>query len=165
MKHYEAPWGRLLIVTSVLTTALCLGISGFVIWLAVAKHEPATLRWVALLPTVILLATVPFTIRGYAISSDEILVHRLLWSSSLPRAGLESAAVEPNAMRGSLRTFGNGGAFSFSGLYYNRRLGSYRAFVTDLHRTVVLRYANRRVVVSPATPQDFVDCLGIAKGA
>ena len=64
-------------------------------------------------------------------------------------------------MRRSLRTFGNGGGFSFSGFYYNKRLGSYRAFVTDLHRTVVLRYAKRRVVVSPAAPEDFVRDLAV----
>ena len=88
-------------------------------------------------------------------------MHRLLWSTVLPRVGLESAQVEPDAMRGSLRTFGNGGAFSFTGFYYNKRLGSYRAFVTDPHRTVVLRYATRRVVLSPATPEDFVRDLAV----
>ena len=49
-------------------------------------------------------------------------------------------------MRRGIRTFGNGGGFSFTGFYYNQRLRSYRAFVTDLRRTVVLRYAARTVV-------------------
>jgi hypothetical protein len=64
-------------------------------------------------------------------------------------------------MRGSIRTFGNGGAFSFSGVYYNKRLGSYRAFVTDPRRAVVLRYATRKVVLSPAVPEDFVNDLAV----
>ena len=79
----------------------------------------------------------------------------------MSRAGLESAQIEPDAMRRSLRTFGNGGAFSFSGIYYNKRLGSYRAFVTDPRRTVVLCYANRRIVLSPAAPQAFVSDLAV----
>ena len=141
---------------SVLTTVICLGVSVGA-WLGLAaKHPPGVLGCVVLLPLVLLFGTALFTIRGYSISSDSILVHRLLWSTVLPRAGLESAEVELDAMRGSLRTFGNGGAFSFTGFYYNKRLGSYRAYVTDPHRTVVLRYANRRVVLSPATPEDFV---------
>jgi hypothetical protein len=118
---------------------------------------------VVLLPLVILFGAALFTIRGYSLSSDSILVQRLLWSTVLPRTGLESAEVDQEAMRGSLRTFGNGGAFSFTGFYYNKRLGSYRAYVTDPHRTVVLRYANRRVVLSPATPEDFVQDLALAK--
>ena len=163
MKHYEAPWSTSLIVMSVLTTVICLGVAAGAWWEAQVGHHPAPLRWVAVLPLVALFGCALCTIRGYSISSDSILVHRLLSSTVLPRAGLESAQVEPDAMRWSLRTCGNGGAFSFSGFYYNQRLHSYRAYVTDPHRTVVLRYANRRVVFSPATPEDFVDDLGIAK--
>ena len=159
MKHYEAPWSTSLIVMSVLTTVICLGAAAGA-WLSfAAKHPPGVLGCVVFLPLVILFGAALFTIRGYSLSSDSILVHRLLWSTVLPRAGLQSAQVEPEAMRGSLRTFGNGGAFSFTGFYYNKRLGSYRAYVTDPRRTVVLRYANRRVVLSPATPEDFVQDL------
>jgi hypothetical protein len=161
MKHYEAPWSTSLIAMSIVTTVICLGVVGGGWWSLAAKHAPGVFGWVVLLPLVILFGAALFTIRGYSISSDSILVHRLLWSTVLPRAGLESAQVEPDAMRRSLRTFGNGGAFSFTGFYYNKRLGSYRAYVTDRHRTVVLRYANRRVVLSPASPEDFVHDLAI----
>jgi hypothetical protein len=80
----------------------------------------------------------------------------LFWATPLSLAGLQSASYEPRAMRWSLRTFGNGGFFSFSGFYRNRRLGAYRAFVTDLKRTVVLRFLTRTIVVSPAAPEQFV---------
>ena len=163
MKHYEAPWSTSLIVTSVLTTVVCVGVAVGAWFSMAAKHAPGALGWVVLLPLVILFGAALFTIRGYSLSSDSILVHRLLWSTVLPRTGLESAEVDLEAMRGSLRTFGNGGAFSFTGFYYNKRLGSYRAYVTDPRRAVVLRYAKRRVVLSPATPEDFVDDLVLAK--
>jgi hypothetical protein len=52
--------------------------------------------------------------------------------------------------------FGNGGLFSFTGLFRNRSLGTYRAFLTDLHRTVVLHFSKRTVVLSPSAPDDFV---------
>ena len=144
-----------------LVTVLCLGISAGAWWESAVKHHPAPVRWVTLLPLLILSGTALFTIRGYTITSDAILVHRLLWSTPLPRVGLESARVEPDAMQGSIRTFGNGGAFSFSGFYYNKRLGSYRAFVTDPRRAVVLRYATRRVVLSPGMPEEFVHELAV----
>jgi hypothetical protein len=165
MKHYEAPWSTSLIVMSVVTTIVCLG-SASGAWLSLgAKHAYGALGWAALLPLVILFGAALFTIRGYGLSSDSILVYRLLWSTVLPRTGLESAEVDLEAMRGSLRTFGNGGAFSFTGFYYNKRLGSYRAYVTDPHRTVILRYANRRAVLSPATPEDFVQDLALGKSS
>ena len=163
MKHYEAPWSTSLIVMSVVTTVVCLGATAGA-WLSLAaKHAPGPLSCVSLLPLVILFVAALFTIRGYSITSELILVHRLLWDTKLPRIGLESARVEPKAMRGSIRTFGNGGAFSFTGFYYNKRLGSYRAYVTDPRRPVVLRYANRRIVLSPAAPDDFVHDLALAR--
>jgi hypothetical protein len=161
MKRYKAPWSTSLIVMSLFVTVLCLGVSGSAWWAAAVKHQPAALRCAVLFPLVLLICTALFTIRGYSTTSDAILVHRLLWSTPLPRVGLESAQVEPDAMRGSLRTLGNGGAFSFSGSSYNKRLGSYRAFVTDPRRAVVLRYASRRIVVSPDTPENFVYELGL----
>ena len=163
MKPYRAPWSTSLIVFSLLVTVLCVGISAVAWWESDVRHAGSPFRWLALLPLFLLFATALFTIRGYTITPDVILVHRLLWSTPLPRIGLESAQVEPDAMRGSIRTFGNGGAFSFTGFYYNKRLGSYRAYVTDLRRTVVLRYAKRKVVLSPATPEDFVHDLALAK--
>jgi hypothetical protein len=100
-------------------------------------------------------------IRSYAITGDEILIRRLFWTTRVPLAGLKSAEHMPRVMSTSLRTFGNGGGFSFTGWFWNKPLGHYRAFVTDLNRTVVLRFEKRTVVVSPAEPQDFVRQLDL----
>jgi PH (Pleckstrin Homology) domain-containing protein len=78
---------------------------------------------------------------------------------------LRSAQFEPDAMRQSIRTFGSGGLFSFTGCYRNKALGAYRAFVTDPHRTVVLHFPTRTVVVSPSAPEEFVHDIGITSRA
>ena len=151
MKTYGAPWGTSLVVTSLVTALICLGVAILMLW-----RGPGWIHWVA----VLLLATICggelFTIRGYTLTSDAILVHRLLWKTQLPLTGLQSAEFTPGAMRGSLRILGNGGLFSFSGVFRNKTLGTYRAFVTDLRRTVVLRFAERTIVISPSEPEDFV---------
>ena len=54
---------------------------------------------------------------------------------------------------------GNGGLFSFSGWYCNKALGTYRAWVTDPGKTVVLRYGVKTVVVSPSEPEAFVEAV------
>jgi hypothetical protein len=92
-------------------------------------------------------------------TADALWVQRLVWRTRLPLAGLQSAQLVPDAMQRSLRTFGNGGLFSFTGFYRNRALGAYRAFVTDPHRTVVLRFPDRTVVVSPSEPETFIQDL------
>jgi hypothetical protein len=155
--YHRARWGGLLIGTSIFVTIFCLG-SGVALFFL--SHLPI---WAATLPVLLVPAAALFVVRGYSVASDAILVRRSFWNTCLPRAGLSSVACEPNAMRGSLRTCGNGGAFSITGWYWNRRLGRYRAFVTDLRRTVVLRYGRRTVVVSPENPEEFVRDLGLDK--
>jgi len=156
MKTYMAPWSITLIVLSALATLLCLVITLGIPWLPALRHHGEVeiiARW---LPLALMIGCGLFTVRGYAITPDAILVHRLLWATRLPRAGLQSAEFVPNAMCKSIRTCGNGGFFSFTGFYWSKTLKSYRSYVTDPRRTVILRYENRTVVVSPGTPEDFV---------
>ena len=148
MKTYKAPWSTSLLVLSSIFS---------VIFIAVAiQLFVSGLAWATLVPLAIVFGGLLLTVRGYAVTSDAILVHRLLWSTRLPLSELKSAEFAPDIARGGLRLFGNGGLFSFSGLFRNRSLGTYRAFLTDLHRTVVLHFTKRTVVVSPSAPEDFV---------
>jgi hypothetical protein len=157
MKNYTAPWSTSLILVSSLATALCFGIA---IGAISSSRELFSLS--ALVPVAIIFGGLLFTVRGYTVAPAAILVHRLFWTTRLPLAGLQSAQFEPDAMRWSIRTFGNGGLFSFSGFYRNTALGTYRAFVTDPHRTVVLHFPTRTVVVSPSEPEEFVHEIGVA---
>jgi len=112
--------------------------------------------WIRWLPLALVFGCALFTVRGYTITPDAILVRRLFWDTRLPRAGLQAAEFVPGVMCKSIRTWGNGGFFSFTGFYWTRTLRSYRAYVTDLRRTVVLRYERRTIVVSPDRPEDFI---------
>lgn len=158
MKTYQAPWGKSLVVLSTIFTLVCAGIPLATFpWMFKALGIPAIL--LGCLPMVLLAACLPFVIRGYAITDDAVLIRRLFWTTVLERGELRSAEFVPNAMRRSLRTCGNGGGFSFTGWYWSKSLGHHRAWVTDLNRTVVLRFNRRTVVVSPAEPEDFVAAL------
>ena len=160
MKCYKAPWSKTLIVMSLLATMLCIGIVFGTPLLPAPKHGGevgSLMRWL-LVP--VAAACALFTARGYTITQDAILVHRLLWATRLSRAGLKSVSFEPGVMCRSVRTCGNGGFFSFTGYYWNKTLKSYRAFVTDPTKTVVLRYEQRTIVVSPDPPKEFVTELG-----
>jgi hypothetical protein len=109
-----------------------------------------------LLPPLILASGALFSVRGYSLRSGALVIHRLGWSSYVDLAALESAVHDPDAMSRSLRLFGNGGFFAFTGWYRNRKLGVYRAFVTDPRLSVVLRFPGRVVVVTPGAPERFV---------
>jgi hypothetical protein len=58
----------------------------------------------------------------------------------------------------TLRLFGNGGLFAGSGIFWNRQLGVFRAYVTtsnrDHHLLVVT--GKTKILISPADPRGFL---------
>ena len=155
MRHYRAPWSQLLIIISVLGTAIVGAAAAMLNSRDIAGSGPVTFGLHLLICAVVPGAAL-FTVRGYRITPDAIEVQRLLWITRLPRHDFLSAETDSTAMNGALRVFGNGGLFSFTGLYRTGELGVFRAFVTDSKRAVVLRFASRVVVISPADPEAFV---------
>ena len=154
VRTYRAPWGRLLKVATGLAVAVCLGVIG--IGLTVFPHTQPIARWTMLLaPTALLICTAPFTVRGYTITNDALIIHRLGWESRVPLEGLVSATADREAMKNSIRVWGNGGLFAFCGQFRNHKLGNYRAFATDTSRSVVLQFKDRIVIVTPDAPDKF----------
>ena len=154
MQTFRAPWGTALRLVSAFTTLLLLGIAA-----GLASTDDPVKSLVALGSIAILAIAGLFTVRGYTVAPDALLIRRLAWTTRVPLAGLQSVRFEPDVMTRSIRLFGNGGLYSFTGVFRNRQLGRYRAFVTDLHRTVVLCFPGRTMVVSPADPPAFVEEL------
>jgi len=149
VKKFAAPWGKsLLIISAFITTVL--------VYVAADLLHHGYRGWKLAIPVAAIGFAALFTIRGYTITPDAILVHRLFWDTRLPRKDLQSVESCPNIMRGSIRMFGIGGVFSISGFYRNKALGTYRAFVTDPKRTVVLTFPKRNIVISPTPSEDFV---------
>jgi Bacterial PH domain len=156
MKRHPAPWGKLLIGMSLFASLICVGVA-VLMWSRVEDLEAGPYAaWIAMLPLAVMAFSALFMIRGYVVTADEILIERPLWSTHFARNQLQSAVVDPAVLRGSIRLFGNGGFFSFTGVFQSRKLGRYRAFVTDPARCVILRFSNRVVVVSPADPEAFI---------
>lgn len=166
---FGAPWGRSLLIGSSAQAVFLLAVGAAPVFFAALDPEPGPRKWLVAclgfaIPLVILVVAARYAVRGYTVTDDSIRVHRLGWSSSLPLDQLESATVSPYAMRRSRGELANGGLFSYTGGFHNAELGSYRAFVTDHARTVVLRFRDRAegdpvVVMSPDDPEAFVALL------
>lgn len=106
------------------------------------------------LPLILLGATALFTVLRYEIDSAGLHVVRPI--GPLCIASTVSTLDAPGALKGAIRTFGNGGLFSFNGWYWLRGYGSCRLWVTDLRDVVVLRGDRGCVVVSPAHRDAFI---------
>lgn len=160
---FHAPWSTTLKVVTGLAAAVLAGVGGLVATVLprdLLAGVPLALTMAFVATT--LLGSALFVVRGYEVSSGQLLVRRLLWSTGVPLSGLREAQADPKAMPGSVRLFGNGGLFVFAGLFWNRKLGTYRAFATDPGNAVVLRLERRAVVVTPDHPGPFLDAVARA---
>lgn len=157
---FDAPWARWVKWVSALSVVLLGGIS-LLEATFIPRHLLGGWPWLVavVLPAMVPLGAALFIIRGYQLEPRRLLVRRLLWSTEVPLDELRRAWAAPDAMASSWRLFGNGGLFSVTGLFRNRRLGNYRAFATDPARAVVLEIGERRVVVTPGSPPRFLAAL------
>jgi transcriptional regulator with XRE-family HTH domain len=145
--HFSAPWSRKLQIT---TAAFLL-----IVLVATVPRGPYA-TWIGL--GVVLLAAL-LSIRGYSVVDGKILVHRLGWSTRFDISQLQQIEANPGIMVGSVRLMGIGGLFAFIGTFRNELLGVYRAYATDGNNAVVLDLAASKVVVTPDSPNEFVEAV------
>lgn len=158
-----APWPTILKATSWIATAV-LAAASYVLLVAIPRGTRVPFAetfgtLVAFVPLLIAVTAALFVVTAYEVDSTELRIRRLLWSTRVPLAGLMRAWHDPEAIRRSIRIFGNGGLYSVTGLFQNTTLGKYRAFVTDPKLSVVLRLTKRTIVISPADPAAFLQVL------
>jgi hypothetical protein len=120
-----------------------------------SSGEWAPLATVALLALVIAAAWLN-SVRGYTLSERELTIERRGWATRLALQELRDVSGNSAALQQSWRLFGVGGLFSWTGVYWKRGLGRFRAYVTDPERAVVLEFSKLRVVISPDDPHGFI---------
>ena len=157
-----APWPTALKVVSALGVVLLLGT-----FYAAARAIPPSGfahtfgTGVACVPPAILIVALLFIVRGYEVGPSRLSIQRLLWRTDLPLLDVKEVGHLPDAMKCSIRVFGNGGLFSITGVYRNKKIGRYRAFVTDPRSCVVLVQTTGALVVSPENPSTFVQAVRV----
>jgi Bacterial PH domain len=153
--EFRAPWSKELRAATITYTALLVTI--VLVGVFVGAQMPLAAAAVVIgLPLALLVVSLLFRVRGYVLTEEAIVVRRGGWDTRLPLHGLRSISGDAQAMQRSIRLFGNGGLFSFAGVFWNRKLRRYRALATDPSRAVVLRYPKRTVVITPHDPQHFI---------
>lgn len=160
---FKAPWGASLKIITVFAVIILIVIILIGILSGPANNTSWMLGMVGL-PFFILVVTPFFSIRGYILSNNTLVIERPGWNTRLALDDLVSAETDHEAMAGSVRTFGNGGMFCIAGAFSNSRLGNYRAFATDPKLSVVLKFTEKIVVITPDDPLRFVEKLKEIKG-
>jgi hypothetical protein len=153
--EFRAPWSRSLRLASVFAVVVLTAVAAAGILVMPERFLLARCMMVVL-PVGILASAFFSIVSGYTLTATQLEVERPFWSTAFPLAQLLSVAGDAEVFERSLRLFGNGGIFSFTGLFWKKGLGRYRAFATDPGRAVILKFTKRTIVVTPDDPQRFI---------
>jgi hypothetical protein len=161
MKFHKATWGKSLKISTILGS-IGLTFTSLLMWLTAPSNKIVLI--IGAIPLLIVIGCALFTIRGYSVTPDELLIHRLIWKTRLKRRNLKSAKFDPDFGQQSRRTFGNNGLFSYSGLYWNSHAGYFHAYFTNWDNCIIiLSNINgiRPSVISPSNPGNVVQELNL----
>lgn len=160
-QSFSSPWGaRVRILTSVVAV-IFLGFSMFTAFNPeVSQSQVWGLRFLpALIFLVMNLVMAPYLVLGYEVSAGEISIRRLGWVKRIPLTGISSVTCDPLALRGATKIIGNDGYLAMIGLFKSKKMGFFRAFVTDGSRVVILKWQDKTILISPDEPQTFIQSL------
>lgn len=99
---------------------------------------------------------------GYAIDEGQLYIERaLLGPKTIPLAAISACHPLPRAaLRGTIRLYGTGGLFGWTGRCQAPQVGKFRLYATSLDRLIIIqRHKRRAIVISPADMNGFLTGL------
>lgn len=147
-KRFKAPWDFKLIAFT----------SGIIILFAALNFVTPNV-YVALLLWSIVIGCSVFGVYGYSIQDGKLKILRLGWSKEILLSEITNIENKPNAMMGSIRTFGIGGVFGYIGKFRNSILGHYTAYATNTEKTVEVESNGIKYIITPDDPEELVASL------
>lgn len=98
--------------------------------------------------------------KGYALNDIELLIDREMRPITIPLREIEEVKLlEDGLMRRSARLMGTSGFYGHYGLFWNSKLGRFRAYATRMDRLVSVKTRKTLFVISPDAPEDFITAL------
>jgi hypothetical protein len=95
------------------------------------------------------------------VSSDALIIHRPLKNKLIPLNDIaRGRMIEKGELKWTIRTFGNGGLFGYTGHFTNRKLGAMRWYATRRNDAVLLQTTEgKKILLTPDEPEAFLQAL------
>jgi hypothetical protein len=150
MKQATAPTGLSIKIVTGGVLALNLGLY------ISAYFQPGRLIVGIFLSLIVLGCYLFWTPVKYELNGDELIVFFRVGRVRYQPVAKSSQLERPRGC--SLRLCGNGGLFAGSGVFWNRQLGVFRAYVTTSKpgTGVLVETPERKIVITPADPQAWI---------
>ncbi len=169
---FAARWSLSVWVITVLVIVVVICATAGLLW-AAAEAAPAEtvaralLTAAAFVPAVILCVTVLFAPLGYTVHRKAILVNRMGRPVVIAcRQIAEIRRIDAAEIGFAVRIAGSGGFFGAFGRFYSRRLGRFRAYITNRNDLILVTQADgTKTVLSPSPADVFVETVEKAREA
>jgi hypothetical protein len=113
-----------------------------------------------LIVSAVVSASIGYAPREYRITEQDVSIERGFGPKRIPLDSITTVErLEPDALRGTWRVAGIGGLFCLHGWFRNKQLGEFFMSATRSDRLVLIRTATQRFVLTPDSPDDFVETL------
>ena len=149
--------------TTIFTTSLLLTIvaASIVAYLPLMKSSAAVIATIILAANLLLIAgVVAYLPIRYEITEDSVVVKRLGPNVIIALGDITGVSGDTGDMlKGSIRIGANGGLGGYVGLFSNKKLGRYRAYMTRRDKVVLIETDAAKYVLSPDDPGRFMEIL------
>ena len=127
---------------------------------AFAAGDPQGALVIFLLTLILPVIGLAFAVRGFEVTQGKLLVHRFGRDTEIDLHELIEVTPAPKLVRTSLSLWSTRGVWGFIGYGYSTATGTYRAYITDSARAVLLRFTTGKiVVVSPDRVDQFLEAV------
>lgn len=164
VERFSARWSPSIWLVTLAAGGLLVCVCGWLVREAILAGaanpgEAWLLAGAAILPLIVLLVTLLYAPLSYTIGSDGIAVRRFGPDVILRRDRIaEIRRMGSDELGFTLRTWGCGGLFGAFGWFWSRRLGAFRAYVTNRTDLVlIVLTSGEKVLISPGPAVRFLD--------
>lgn len=166
---FAAPWDQKLTALTILFSAITLGAAALLVWIGLTRVQTAPLRAFlvanAIIPVGVFVGAALMGPRSYAIGERGLRIERWVKTIQIPFESIRVVErLNNDQLARSTRTFGTGGFFGWYGQFRNNTMGDYRMYATRGDGYVVI-HAERPYVLTPESPDGFIEALNRARGS
>jgi len=166
VREFSAPWSLFVLLTTI-GLALLVFVVTFLVWFEHAQaeaHDSARTSDYGLLLLIVPLifaAALFFAPCKFTITDSQVIVGRLGANVAVPLAGISDVKRVPkNELGFVVRVWGVGGFCGTYGLCYSRRIGLFRAYMTNRTTLVLITLrSGKKVLLSPERPEEFLNAV------
>ncbi len=139
----------------------------FLLVLYVSSFDSGNFHIALIVFPVVIMATYAgsylFRITAYELTNDQLIIHRPFKNKIIELSEIHKAELLPKeALKWTIRTFGNGGLFGFYGKFSNTKLGGMTWYATRRNNMLLLRMKDgKKIVITPDETQQFIETLTV----